>query len=484
MSLSTRRRFLEDAMFAAAATAAASAVPVLAQDPKQSSSPNERLKVAVVGVNGRGGEHISEWLKRKDVVISHLCDVDSVVGNRRADEIAKKQDVKPIVVDDIRKLLEDQSINLVSIATPNHWHALGAIWAIQAGKDVYVEKPVSHNVMEGRRIVDAARKHGRICQTGTQSRSNPGTREMMEFVQSGKIGDVKVARGLCYKPRGSIGPKGEYEIPKNINYDLWSGPARILPLTRKNLHYDWHWMWEYGNGDLGNQGIHQMDLARWGLGVNELSKGIISYGGRFSYVDAGETANTQVAVHDYGNKSLVFEVRGLKTDDHKGAKVGVIFEGTDGYVVMTTYANGIAFDKDGNKIREFKGDGNHFANFISAVRSRKSTDLHADILEGHLSSALCHTANISYRLGTKISWADAEKQLDSIKTTDNAKATFERTVAHLKANNVDLAAEQVQFGPALVCDPKTETFPGNEAANKMLTREYRAPYVVPNADNV
>ena len=484
MSLSTRRRFLEDAMFAAAATAAASAVPVLAQDPKQSSSPNERLKVAVVGVNGRGGEHISEWLKRKDVVISHLCDVDSVVGNRRADEIAKKQDVKPIVVDDIRKLLEDQSINLVSIATPNHWHALGAIWAIQAGKDVYVEKPVSHNVMEGRRIVDAARKHGRICQTGTQSRSNPGTREMMEFVQSGKIGDVKVARGLCYKPRGSIGPKGEYEIPKNINYDLWSGPARILPLTRKNLHYDWHWMWEYGNGDLGNQGIHQMDLARWGLGVNELSKGIISYGGRFSYVDAGETANTQVAVHDYGSKSLVFEVRGLKTDDHKGAKVGVIFEGTDGYVVMTTYANGIAFDKDGNKIREFKGDGNHFANFISAVRSRKSTDLHADILEGHLSSALCHTANISYRLGTKISWADAEKQLDSIKTTDNAKATFERTVAHLKANNVDLAAEQVQFGPALVCDPKTETFPGNEAANKMLTREYRAPYVVPNADNV
>ena len=445
---------------------------------------NSKVRIAVLGLNGRGKDHIAGFGNVPEAEVVCLCDPDLRVARATAAAFETRFNRKVSIEQDLRKVFERKDIDAVSIATPNHWHALGAIWAIQAGKDVYVEKPVSHNVMEGRRIVDAARKHGRICQTGTQSRSNPGTREMMEFVQSGKIGDVKVARGLCYKPRGSIGPKGEYEIPKNINYDLWSGPARILPLTRKNLHYDWHWMWEYGNGDLGNQGIHQMDLARWGLGVNELSKGIISYGGRFSYVDAGETANTQVAVHDYGSKSLVFEVRGLKTDDHKGAKVGVIFEGTDGYVVMTTYANGIAFDKDGNKIREFKGDGNHFANFISAVRSRKSTDLHADILEGHLSSALCHTANISYRLGTKISWADAEKQLDSIKTTDNAKATFERTVAHLKANNVDLAAEQVQFGPALVCDPKTETFPGNEAANKMLTREYRAPYVVPNADNV
>jgi predicted dehydrogenase len=480
----SRRRFLEDAMFAAAATAAASAVPAWAEEAKQSASPNERLNVAVVGVNGRGGEHISEWLRRKDVLISHLCDVDSVVGNRRAEEIAKKQDHKPIVVEDIRKLLEDKTLHAVSIATPNHWHSLGAIWALQAGKDVYVEKPVSHNVSEGRRVVDAARKYNQICQTGTQRRSTPGTIDAIEFVKSGKIGDVKVARGLCYKPRGSIGAKGEYEIPKNINYDLWSGPARILPLQRPKLHYDWHWIWEYGNGDLGNQGIHQMDIARWGLGVNELSKGVLSYGGRFSYVDAGETANTQVVVHDYGTKSLVFEVRGLKTDDHKGAKVGVIFEGTEGYVVMTTYDSGSAFDKDGNKIKDFKGGGNHFGNFVTAVRSRKSTDLNADILEGHLSSALCHTGNISYRLGTKVSWADAAKQLDSVKTTDNAKETFERTMAHLQANKVDLAAEQVQFGATLVCDPKTETFPGNEPANKQLTREYRAPYVVPNAVNV
>ncbi len=482
----SRRRFLEDSMFAAAAAAATQGLPLFAADEApQSKSPNEKVNVLVVGVNGRGGEHISNWAGRNDTSISHVCDVDEVIGNRRAEDIAKKQGTKPKVIGDIRKALEDKSIDIVSIATPNHWHSLGAIWAIQAGKDVYVEKPVSHNVMEGRRVVDAARKYGRICQTGTQSRSNPGMRQAIEFVHSGEIGDVKVARGLCYKPRGSIGPKGDYKIPANVNYDLWSGPARILPLTRQKLHYDWHWIWEYGNGDLGNQGIHQMDIARWGLGVNELSQAVMSYGGRFSYVDAGETANTQVVVHDYGDKTLVFEVRGLKTNDYKGSKVGVIFEGSDGYVVSPSYDSATAFDKDGNKIKDFKGGANHFANFLQAVRSRKVEELNADILEGHLSSALCHTGNIAYRLGTKIAWTDAAKQVESLKTSDNAKDTFERTVAHLKDNKVDLDAEQVQFGPALAFDPKAENFPGNDEANKMVTREYRAPFVVPaTADGV
>lgn len=481
MSLS-RRRFLEDSMFATAAALAAQGVPVMAADePPQSKSPNERLNVMVVGVNGRGGSHIGQYTSRNDTHITHVCDVDSGVGGRAADGIEKKQGSRPKIVDDIRKALEDKSIDLVSIATPNHWHSLGAIWAIQAGKDVYCEKPVSHNVMEGRRVVDAARKYNRICQTGTQSRSNPGMREGIEYLQSGKLGEVKVARGLCYKPRGSIGPKGEYPLPAGLDYNLWCGPARMLPLTRKNLHYDWHWVWEYGNGDLGNQGIHQMDIARWGLGVNELSRGVMSYGGRFSYVDAGETANTQVVVHDYGDKTLVFEVRGLKTGDFKGAKVGVIFEGTEGYMVSPSYEHNIVFDKDGKMVKEFKGggDNHHFANFLKAVRSRKVEDLNADILEGHLSSALCHTGNISYRLGSKMSWADAEKQLPNVKTQDNAKDTFERTMAHLKDNKVDLEAEQVQFGPALAFDPKSENFPGNAEANKMVTREYRAPFVVP-----
>jgi predicted dehydrogenase len=475
-------------MFATAAAAMANSSGKLlyGQDQPASKSANERLNVACVGVKGRGGSHISAWAAKPDTVVTYVVDVDSTIGNNRVNEIEKRQGVRPKLVDDMREALEDKSVDIVSVATPNHWHSLMAIWAMQAGKDVYVEKPVSHNVSEGRRAVEAARKYKRICQTGTQCRSNPGMRELIEYVKSGKIGQVKVARGLCYKPRGSIGPKGEYPIPSDINYDLWCGPARMLPLTRKNLHYDWHWIWEYGNGDLGNQGIHQMDIARWGLGVNELCKQTFSYGGRLGYEDAGETANTQVCVHDYGDKSLVFEVRGLRTDRYKGAGVGVIFECTEGYAVSPSYEGGTVFDKDGNKIVDFKDgdDKYHFANFLAAVRSRKLTDLNADIEEGHLSSALCHLGNISYRLGTPMSAEDAGKAVADLKTTDNAKDTLERTLAHLKDNRVDLAQAKIQVGPVLPFDPKTESFPGNEKAGAMLTREYRAPYIVPAAGQV
>ena len=489
MGKRNRRQFLEDSMFAAAAAAvtAGSTDHLIAGDVEpQSKSPNERLNVAVVGSKGRGGSHIGAFAGRKDTVITYICDVDTDIGNNRVNEIEKRQGVKPKFEHDIRRVLEDKSVDIVTIATPNHWHSLMAIWAMQAGKDVYVEKPVSHNVSEGRRAVEAARKYKKICQTGTQCRSNPGMIQAIEYVRGGKIGDVKIARGLCYKPRGSIGPKGDYPIPANINYDLWSGPAPILPLTRKSLHYDWHWIWAYGNGDLGNQGIHQMDIARWGLGVKAISNGVFSYGGRLGYEDAGETANTQVVVNDYGNQSCVFEVRGLKTDALKGAKVGVIFEGTEGYVVVPSYNGGAAFDKEGKQVAEFSGGGdeNHFENFLKAVRSRKLTDLNADIEEGHLSSALCHLGNISYRLGSQMSADELDKTLATLKTTDNAKETLERTLAHLRDNEVDMAATKLQVGPALMIDPQTESFPGNDAANAMLTREYRKPFVVPAAGQV
>src|SRR5262245_2483090 len=273
MARRNRRQFLQDSMFATAAAAMANSSGRCLEaqvQPPASKSPNERLNVACVGVNGRGGSHIGQWANplRGDTAVTYIVDVDSKIGNARVNEVEKKQGgIRPKMVDDIREMLEDKSVDIVSIATPNHWHSLMAIWAMQAGKDVYVEKPVSHNVSEGRRAVEASRKYKRICQTGTQCRSNPGMIQAIEFIRAGKIGEVKVARGLCYKRRDSIGPKGDYEIPKNINYDLWSGPAQILPLTRKNLHYDWHWIWAYGSGDLGNQGIHQMDIARWGLGV-------------------------------------------------------------------------------------------------------------------------------------------------------------------------------------------------------------------------
>lgn len=488
MSKRSRRHFLQDSMLATAAAVAANSAPNLFADdePAQSKSPNDRLKVCVMGVNGRGGSHIGAFAGRKDTVITHICDVDREIGGKRTIEIGKRQDIVPNWEPDIRRVLDDKTVDIISIATPNHWHSLAAIWAMQAGKDVYVEKPVSHNVSEGRRAVQIARKHNKICQTGTQCRSNPGMKAAVDFIKAGKIGELKVARGLCYKRRPSIGERGVYDVPAGVDYDLWCGPAPKGPLTRPKFHYDWHWQWDFGNGDLGNQGIHQMDIARWGLGVDELSKSVFSYGGRLGYEDAGETANTQVIVHDYGDKSLVFEVRGLPTPNYKGAGVGVIFEGTEGYVVMSSYDSGTAFDLNGKEIQSFKGDADHFANFLSAVRSRKHTDLNADILEGHLSSALCHLGNVSYRLGTKVAATDAWNVIEKSKSTDNAKDTFERTMAHLKDNKLDAADIQLQVGPILAFDPKTEQFTGEqkETANPMLTRQYRAPYIVPGADAV
>ncbi|MDZ4820449.1 MAG: Gfo/Idh/MocA family oxidoreductase [Planctomycetota bacterium] len=493
MSHVSRRQFLEQSMLAAAAAAgAASLTPAFAaESEKQSSSPNEKLSICCVGVRGQGNQHINQYLQRKDVEIAIVCDVDKKVGHERCDQIEERQGRRPQYFQDMRKAFDDKSINIVDTATPNHWHALVAIWAMQAGKDVYVEKPVSHNVSEGRRMVQTARKLGKICQTGTQCRSMSASREAIDYVKSGSIGEVNLARGLCYKGRGSLGPRAEHAIPDSINYDLWSGPAPVKPSYRNAkygpVHYDWHWFWDYGNGDLGNQGIHQMDIARWGLGVDSISNSVISYGGRFGYQDAGETANTQVIIHDYGPKTLVFEVRGLKTNQYKKAGVGVIFEGTDGYVVLDSYEHGLAFDKEGNQVKEFSGGsyGAHFANFLNAVRNRQHTDLNADILEGHLSSALCHTGNIAYRLGDEVGNDEVLERLQSLKTNENVADTLDRTIEHLKANKVAIG-DQAKFriGNVLQCDPKAEVFPGNNQANAMLTREYRAPFVVPTADQI
>lgn len=491
MTWQTRREFLENSMFAAAAAAMAGTTQISrVEAADQTSSANGNLRVALVGLNGRGQSHLGNFAKRKDCDIVAVCDADESVGQKKGVEnVEKARGNKPEFYQDIRKLLENKNIDVVSIATPNHWHALGAIWAIQAGKDVYVEKPVSHNVSEGRRIVDAARKHGKICQTGTQSRSASGTRELVSFIQSGGIGAVKLARGLCYKRRDTIGPRGTYEVPAAVDYDLWCGPAPKHALTRPRLHYDWHWQWDYGNGDLGNQGIHQMDLARWGLGQTDIGRSVVSYGGRVGYIDAGETANTQVSIHDYGDKTLVFEVRGLPTEGLRDAKVGVIFEGTEGYAVLGSagqgYGGGVIFDLEGKLVRKFERKGDeeqmHFGNFVDAVRSRKADGLNADILQGHLSSALCHLGNISYRLGETASVADIQKRLEAARQKTECLETFDRVKQHLTANNLDLQATKLQFGALLTIDPASESFSGgmSDKANLLLTREYRKGFEVP-----
>ena len=486
MANRTRRQFLEDSMFAAAAAVAAGSANLAfaADEPAASDSPNEKLGVAVVGCGGRGSDHLKTFSSRPDTEVLYIVDVDDNHGRRSAELVAKKQARVPTVVADMRQAFDDKSVDVVSTATPNHWHSLVAIWAIQAGKDVYVEKPVSHNVSEGRRVVEAARKYNKICQTGTQSRSNAGMRDAMQYVHDGKLGKVSVSRGLCYKPRGSIGKLGNYPIPAGVDYNLWLGPAQYAPLTRPKLHYDWHMQLPYGNGDLGNQGIHQMDLARWALGVDKLSNSVFSYGGRLGYIDAGDAANTQMIVHDYGDRALVFEVRGLKTEAYKDAKIGIIVEGSDGYLVMTSYSSGAAFDKEGNKVQEFTGGGDHYGNFLEAVRTRKPEVLNADILEGHLSSALCHLGNISYRLGTQTSLPEVKERLAGIASPEHLLDTYQRFTDHLADNDLDPATTRLSYGPTLKVNTANETFVDNSAADALLTRDYRAPFVVPPAGQV
>jgi predicted dehydrogenase len=443
---------------------------------------NGDIRVAVVGFRGRGGSHISAFSGMKGVRVVALCDCDSNVLEQGVRALRDKNaDVQGFA--DVRKLMESKDIDVIATATPNHWHALITVWACQAGKDVYVEKPVSHSIWEGRQAVHAARKYSRIVQAGTQSRSSAAWREAWAWLAEGHIGKIKVSRGLCYKRRGSIGKvDGPQPIPAGVDYDLWCGPAEKLPLMRKNLHYDWHWVWNTGNGDLGNQGIHQMDIARWALGKMELAPRVMSIGGRLGYVDDGETANTQMVVFDYGGPQLIFEVRGLpesatstSMSRYRGESIGNVIECEGGYI-----AGSKAYDKDGKVIKEFTGHGfrggDHFANFIEAVRSRKVQDLNADILEGHLSSALCHMGNISYRLGKE---ADPEEVEAAVHKDAAAQETLARMEEHLAANGVDLKASRLRVGPVLRFDPKQETFVGNRAANALVRRVYRPGFEVP-----
>jgi predicted dehydrogenase len=484
MSKQSRREFLENSMLATvAAMGASAAVSPQAQAAPGSKSPNERLRIAVLGVHGRGRSHIGGFGRRNDCQIAAVVDPDEAVGGKRAEETSKKYGYKVDFYQDLRKVMDDDSIDIVTIATPNHWHSLAGIWAIQSGKDVYVEKPVSHNVNEGRRLVQAARKYNKMCQAGTQCRSMQGTKDAIAHVHNGGIGEVKLARGLCYKRRKSIGPKGNYDVPASVDYNLWAGPAPASTLTRQRFHYDWHWQWNWGNGDMGNQGIHQMDLARWGLQINDLGESVLCYGGRLGYTDAGQTANTQINIHKSGDKTLVFETRGLETGSYKGAKIGVIYYGSEGFVALTSYKGGGAFDLDGKLVKKFSGgpDNAHWDNFIDVVRSRKNEDLNGEILKGHISSAFCHLGNISYRLGQKITAREAERRLSG---DDEAVETFQRTAQHLSDNGIDLEKTPIQFGPTLKLDGKKEVFVGDGAsqANAMLTRDYRKDFEVPDSE--
>jgi predicted dehydrogenase len=485
-----RRSFLKSSLLTTASLTVFSALGADKSTKRKARAPvasratgaNDDIRFAVVGFGGRGMSHIEGLREVKGARMVALCDVDQSILDR---EVKKYRDLgeKIEAYSDIRKLLENKDIDVVSFATPNHWHALGTIWAMQAGKDVYVEKPVSHNVWEGRRMVEVARKLNRIVQAGTQSRSSSGMAEGIQWVREGHVGKILRARGLCYKRRPSIGKvDGPQPIPPEIDYDLWCGPAPKEPLMRKKLHYDWHWVWPTGNGDLGNQGIHQMDMGRWALGETELSPRVLSVGGRLGYVDDGTTPNTMIVFHDYPTAPLIFEVRGLPAsaeaknmDKYHGVDVGLVVDCEGGSMRISNYTGVTIVDKDGTEIKKFSGSSSHFANFIDAVRSRKHTDLHADILEGHLSSALCHTGNISHRLGKTQS---PEEIREAVKSNKDLAEALDRMEQHLAANNVDLKQTPATLGAVLKMNPKTERFIGNAQADSMLTRDYRAPFVV------
>jgi predicted dehydrogenase len=412
---------------------------------KALASANDTVRVACVGVRGQGNSHIRAYSSMPNVEIAAICDVDESVLNNRIKQVEDSGKKRPAAFTDIRKLLEDKNIDAISIATPNHWHALMGIWACQAGKDVYVEKPCSHDIFEARQLVAAARKYDRIVQHGTNSRSTVALREAVEKLREGAIGDVYMARGLCFKWRDTIGRKPDEPVPAGVHYDLWLGPAPKRPFSKNRFHYNWHWNWDYGNGDIGNQGIHEMDIARWGLGVKYPEK-ISSMGGHFMFDDDQQTPNTQVSTFEFNEggkkRMLVFEVRHWISNHEAGIgegkrrdrnTVGNTFFGSKGYMAIDGYGSYKTFlGKDQEPGPSRSEGGSNWVNFIQAVHSRKQSDLNAEIEEGYLSTNLVHLANISYRLGRTLHF-----------------------------------------------DAETLSCKGDPEANKMFTRDYRAPFVVP-----
>ena len=446
---------------------------------------NDAVRVAVVGLNGRGGSHVGAFAGMSGVEITHLVDPDTRTYAERIDQIKGKGGSSPRTVQDLRRVLDDPNVDAVSVATPNHWHALATVWSCQAGKDVYVEKPCSHNVHEGRVSVEAARKYVRVVQHGTQGRSMAQWANLAALIKEGRYGKLRVSRGLCYKPRPGIGTKPDAAAPPEVDFNLWLGPAPERAFNTNLVHYNWHWFWDFGNGDVGNQGVHQMDVARWMIPGATLPTKVVSLGGRFGEKDQGETANTQVTLLKFGDTDLIFEVRGLKTGPYLGEKVGNTFH-FDAGVVAPTKA-GLRFFPKGKptegeplpKARDAPGGGEagHFANFIAAVRSRKTADLKADILEGHYSSALCHLTNVSYRLGRPVPF---DAKLNDVADAETAEAVA-RMKDHLADDNgLSLDGLTCRLGRTLTFDPATESFPGDPEANALLTRDYRKPFAVPD----
>jgi predicted dehydrogenase len=466
-----------------------------------SGSANGDVRIGIIGFNAQGYGHLQNYLpgsksKLDGAILAAICDVDDKVL-AKGREAAEKAGLKSVAeFKDYRKMLESKNVDAVVIATPNHQHSIMTILALQAGKDVYVEKPLSHNIWEGRQAVEAAKKYTKnITLIGTQNRSSEQIMKAIEMIRSGKLGKLKYVTGTCYKPRDSIGQHtGPQPIPAGLDYDLWTGPAPLVPPTRNSskgtVHYDWHWFWNYGGGDISNQGIHQMDVARWMLGAKGLPKDVMSFGGRFGYRDDAETPNTLVSVMNFDQAPLIFEVRGLgrkkdmrAMDVYRKSSVGVVAQCENGYVNVSETGAAVVYDNQGQKVQGFEGadNGAHRKNWIKALQSRKV--VHGLIEEGHYSTSLCHLANLSYLAGAEKSNAQLAEAVASDRA---AKEAYTRTLEHLKANEINLDATKPIVGALLQVDAKREMVTAREKivadnANKHQIRKRtgRAPFTIP-----
>jgi predicted dehydrogenase len=496
----TRKEFLKASLIGGGAALAATHTRMYGAT-APTGSANGDVRIGIIGFNAQGNGHLQNYLpgsrsKLDGAILAGICDVDDKVLAKGREAASKAGLTSVAEFKDYRKMLESKNIDAVVIATPNHQHSIMTILALQAGKDVYVEKPLSHNIWEGRQAVEASKKYTKnIALIGTQNRSSEQIMKAVELVRSGKLGKLKYVTGTCYKARDSIGKvDGPQAIPAGIDYDLWTGPAPLTPPTRNGskgpIHYDWHWFWAYGGGDISNQGIHQMDVARWLLGAKGLPKDVFSFGGRFGYRDDAETPNTLVSVLNYDSAPLIFEVRGLgrkkdmkAMDVYRKSSVGVVAQCENGYINIAENGAAVVYDNNGQKVEALEGadNGAHRKNWIKSLQTRKVT--HGLLEEGHYSTSLCHLANLSYLAGAEKSNA----QLSEAVAADlAAREAYHRTLEHLKANEVDLEATKPIVGPLLQVDAKTETVVSKnkaiaDAANNhpIRKRTGRAPFTIP-----
>ena len=483
MSQSNRRHFLK--------TSAAAAVgfPMISgtkAGPKIIGA-NDTLRIAVAGLNGRGGSHIGGWLGQKNVEIAYVIDPDEKVLARAVENLKKKGQKNVKGVADVRKALEDKELDAISIATPNHWHSLMTIWAAQAGKHVYVEKPMSHDVYEGRVAVAAAEKYGVVIQHGTQSRSNGGIDGLHKAIKAGKWGKLKIAYGYCCKPRGGIGHKEPGDPPANLDWDLWKGPAVIDQYHGNFVHYNWHWFWPSGNGDLNNQGTHQLDIARWAIDDDQTHPvKAMALGGRFAWDDQGETPNTMFGMAEYPNgQQVFFNVRNVNYKGYQRQVENEYYFEDGGKIVRGKY-----YPKGSDKGEPAKGEGGevtpggNWGSFIAACRAGKPEMANGNVYDAHYGCVLGHLMNNSYRLGEQVPFNSKAGKFG-----DNQDAVEHFGILHDVMSKGVGVPEKDNFytvGPTLTFDPKAERHTGEhaEAANKLLRDPNNKGFEVPDAAKV